>query len=494
MGRILVADDHDALRRGLVRGLTDAGHEVQEASNGNAAIERLHDSYFDVVLSDLKMGGSDGMDVLRTTRAMHPTTAVILMTAFGSVNTAVEAMKTGAFDYVQKPFEIEEMEVKIEKALEVKRLRNELDYLRGTQQDIYEFDKIVGTSTALQHVLDIVKKVAKSNTTVLIRGETGTGKELIAGATHHNSLRNNRNFVKVNCAALQENLLESELFGHEKGAFTGADKQRIGRFEQADGGTLFLDEIGDMSPSTQAKILRVLQEHEFERLGGTRTLRVDVRLIAATNRDPEQAVLEGKLRLDLYHRLNVFPINLPPLRDRLDDLAVLVTHFIAKFSRQMGVVAAPASSEALAKLREYNWPGNVRELENIIERAMILARGAPVSAGHLDFGRRAVSYTPNPSVGTGPVTVAAAPSGVSGAGLADDGKSLAERLLDSERKEIIAAVEKSRGNIASAARTLGINRSTLYYRLRKHGLEHLLPTKIAVGTDEPGGGDPAPVA
>src|SRR6476661_6967563 len=242
MGRILIADDHDALRRGLKRGLTEAGHEVEEASNGNAAIERLHDSYFDVVLSDLKMGGSDGMDVLRTTRAMHPTTAV------SSVNTAVEAMKTGAFDYVQKPFEIEEMEVKIDKALEVKRLKHELDYLRGTQQDIYEFDKIVGSSPALQHVLDIVKKVAKSNTTVLIRGETGTGKELIAGATHHNSLRSSRNFVKVNCAALQENLLESELFGHEKGAFTGADKQRIGRFEQADGGTLFLDEIGDMSP------------------------------------------------------------------------------------------------------------------------------------------------------------------------------------------------------------------------------------------------------
>ena len=228
MGRILIADDHDALRRGLARALTEAKHEVEEASNGNAAIERLHESYFDVVLSDLKMGGSDGIDVLRTTRALHPTTSVILMTAFASVNTAVEAMKIGAFDYVQKPFEIEEMEVKIEKALEVKRLKHELEYLRGTQQDIYEFDRIVGSSSALQKVLDIVKKVAKSNTTVLIRGETGTGKELIAGAIHHNSLRNARNFVKVNCAALQENLLESELFGHEKGAFTGALERRPG--------------------------------------------------------------------------------------------------------------------------------------------------------------------------------------------------------------------------------------------------------------------------
>ena len=266
MGRILIADDHDALRRGLGRALTDAGHEVEEAPNGNAAIERLHDSYYDVVLSDLKMGGSDGLDVLRTAKALHPSTAVILMTAFGSVHTAVEAMKSGAFDYVQKPFEIEEMEVKIEKALEMRRMRNELDYLRHTQNDIYDFDRIIGSSAALQKVLTVVRKVTKSNTTVLIRGETGTGKELIAGAIHHNSLRATRNFVKVNCAALPENLLESELFGHEKGAFTGADRQRIGRFEQADGGSLFLDEVGDMSPSTQAKILRVLQEHEFDDL------------------------------------------------------------------------------------------------------------------------------------------------------------------------------------------------------------------------------------
>src|SRR5512138_1717343 len=335
MGRILIADDHDALRRCLARGLTEAGHEVEEASNGNLAIEKLHDSYFDVVLSDLKMGGSDGMDVLRTTRAMHPTTAVILMTAFGTVNTAVEAMKIGAFDYVQKPFEIEEMEVKIEKALEMRRLKHELEYLRGTQSDIYEFDKIVGSSTALQRVLDIVKKVAKSNTTVLIRGETGTGKELIAGAIHHNSLRAARNFVKVNCAALQENLLESELFGHEKGAFTGADKQRIGRFEQADGGTLFLDEIGDMSPSTQAKILRVLQEHEFERLGGNKTIFSDVRIIAATNKDLVRQVEAGLFREDLYYRLNVVSVEMPPLRERKEDIVPLAEFFIRRFTGEL---------------------------------------------------------------------------------------------------------------------------------------------------------------
>ena len=308
------------------------------------------------------------------------------MTAFGSVNTAVEAMKIGAFDYVQKPFEIEEMEVKIEKALEVKRLKNELDYLRGTQQDIYDFDRIVGSSPALQRVLDIVKKVAKSNTTVLIRGETGTGKELIAGAIHHNSLRTSRNFVKVNCAALQENLLESELFGHEKGAFTGADKQRIGRFEQADGGTLFLDEIGDMSPSTQAKILRVLQEHEFERLGGTRTLRVDVRLIAATNRDLSGMVQAGQFREDLYYRLNVVSIEMPPLRERKDDIVPLANSFIRKFSGELKKKIDGLDPDAQKLLMRYNWPGNIRELENTIERAMLLAEGRAIAGDDLRLG------------------------------------------------------------------------------------------------------------
>src|ERR671920_679210 len=335
MGRILIADDHESLRRGLAQALAEEGHEIEEAPNGNAAIEKLHEGFFDVVVSDLKMGGSTGLDVLKTAKALHPSTAVILMTAFGSVSTAVEAMKFGAFDYVQKPFEIEEMEVKIDKAIEMRRMRHEIDYLRHEQDDIYNFDRIIGSSGALKRVLAIVQKVARSNTTVLIRGETGTGKELIAGAIHHNSLRSARNFVKVNCAALQENLLESELFGHEKGAFTGADKQRIGRFEQADGGTLFLDEIGDMSPNTQAKILRVLQEHEFERLGGTRTIKVDVRLIAATNRDLPSMVEAGAFREDLYYRLNVVTIEMPPLRERKEDIAPLANFFIGRFAGEL---------------------------------------------------------------------------------------------------------------------------------------------------------------
>ena len=375
MGRILVADDHDSLRRGIVRALTDAHHEVDEAPNGNVAIERLHEGQYDVVLSDLKMGGSDGMDVLRTAKSLHPTTAVILMTAFGTVNTAVEAMKIGAFDYVQKPFEIEEMELKVNKAIEHRRLKHEIEYLRHTQQDIYDFERIVGASGALQSVLAIVKKVAKSNTTVLIRGETGTGKELIAGATHHNSLRAGRNFVKVNCAALQENLLESELFGHEKGAFTGADKQRIGRFEQADGGTLFLDEVGDMSANTQAKILRVLQEHEFERLGGTRTLRVDVRVITATNRNLPQMVANGQFREDLYYRLNVVSIDMPPLRERKDDIQQLATFFLKRFAGELKKRIEGLSPDAIKLLMRYNWPGNIRELENSIERAVLLTEG-----------------------------------------------------------------------------------------------------------------------
>src|SRR5918994_163064 len=386
MGRILIADDHDSLRKGLAQALADAGHDVEEAPNGNAAIEKLHDSTFDVLVSDLKMGGSTGIEVLRTAKSLHPNCSVILMTAFGTVSTAVEAMKAGAFDYVQKPFEIEEMELKIEKALDLRRMQHQIDYLRHAQGDIYDFDRIIGSSGALGKVLDVVKKVAKSNTTVLVRGETETGKELIAGAVHHNSLRATRNFIKVNCAALQENLLESELFGHEKGAFTSADKQRIGRFEQADGGTLFLDEIGDMSPNTQAKILRVLQEHEFERLGGTRTIKVDVRLIAATNRDLSAMVSQGHFREDLYYRLNVVTIDMPPLRDRKEDILPLAGWFIRRFSSELKKKLDGLDTEAQKLLMRCNWPGNIRELENAIERAALLAESAMIKADDLRLG------------------------------------------------------------------------------------------------------------
>src|ERR671912_659128 len=375
MGRILIADDHDSLRRGMAQAIAEAGHDVEEAPNGNNAIEKLHESVFDVVVSDLRMGGSTGLEVLKTAKTLQPNCAVILMTAFGTISTAVEAMRAGAFDYVQKPFEIEEMEVKIAKALEMRQMQHQIDYLRHAQGDIYEFDRIIGSSGALEKVLEVVRKVARSNTTVLVRGETGTGKELIAGAIHHNSTRAARNFIKVNCAALQENLLESELFGHEKGAFTGADKQRIGRFEQADGGTLFLDEVGDMSANTQAKILRVL-----------------VRVITATNRTLPQMVASGQFREDLYYRLNVVSIDMPPLRERKDDIQQLASFFLRRFAGELKKRIEGLSPDAVKLLMRYNWPGNIRELENSIERAVLLTEGPLVTSTDLRLGE--LSTTP----------------------------------------------------------------------------------------------------
>jgi len=385
---------------------------------------------------------------------MHPTTAVILMTAFGSVNTAVEAMKIGAFDYVQKPFEIEEMELKVEKALEHRRLKHEIEYLRHTQQDIYDFDRIIGASGALQSVLAIVKKVAKSNTTCLIRGETGTGKELIAGAIHHNSLRAARNFVKVNCAALQENLLESELFGHEKGAFTGADKQRVGRFEQADGGTLFLDEVGDMSANTQAKILRVLQEHEFERLGGTRTLRTDVRVITATNRNLPQMVANGQFREDLYYRLNVVSIEMPPLRERKDDVGALANFFLRRFASELKKRVDGISPDALKLLMRYNWPGNIRELENSIERAVLLCEGQQVTSTDLRLGELSTS-TPS---GEGSPVVKIPPTGIA--------------LEEIERQALIEALKMSNWVQKDAAELLNISPRVMNYKIKTLAIEY----------------------
>ncbi len=435
MGRILVADDHDSLRRGIVRALTDAHHDVDEAANGNIAIEKLHEGAYDVVLSDLKMGGSDGMDVLRTAKSLHPTTNVILMTAFGTVNTAVEAMKIGAFDYVQKPFEIEEMELKVNKAIEHRRLKHEIEYLRHTQQDIYDFDRIVGASGALQSVLAIVKKVAKSNTTVLIRGETGTGKELIAGATHHNSLRAGRNFVKVNCAALQENLLESELFGHEKGAFTGADKQRIGRFEQAD--------------------------------GGTRTLRVDVRVIAATNRNLPQMVANGLFREDLYYRLNVVSIDMPPLRERKDDIAALSTFFIRRFSGELKKKISGLEPDALKLLMRSQWPGNIRELENAIERAMLLAEGSHIAGDDLRLGDTGPTGAPRDNASV----VKIPPTGIA--------------LEEVERIALIEALKMSNWVQKDAAELLAISPRVMNYKIKTLGIDFPRGRRAALQHHEP---------
>ena len=490
---ILVVDDEqdnlDAFRFNFRKTF-----DILTANSGPEALGILAEKDVAVVVTDQRMPKMTGVELLREVREKHPDAVGIILTAFTDVDVLIEAINLGqVYRYITKPWDAKEVRGVLQYAIERFHLQREnkklaaqlseyTGYLNQQLHGEFDFGNIIGESAALRDVLSKVEQVAPTSSTVLLRGETGTGKELVAHAIHINSPREAKPFVRVNCAALAPGVLESELFGHEKGSFTGAMERRRGRFELADGGTLFLDEVGDLPMEVQIKLLRTLQERELERVGGNETIKVDVRVVSATNRNLEKMIEEGEFREDLYYRLNVFPINLPPLRDRLEDLPVLVSHFISKFARQMNTVPAGAQAEAMSKLREYNWPGNVRELENIVERAMILAKGGPLQASHLDFGKRVV-----PSNQSGPMpALAALPATVPG----DEGKSLAERLLDSERKEIVAAVEKSRGNIASAARMLGINRSTLYYRLRKHGLEHLLPTKVQVGGEEPAGGEP----
>ena len=492
---ILVVDDEqdnlDAFRFNFKKTF-----DILTASGGAEALEILESKEVAVVITDQRMPKMSGVELLREVRNRQPDAVGIILTAFTDVDVLVEAINLGqVYRYITKPWDAKEVRGVLQYAIERFHLHREnrklaaqlaeyTGYLNQQLHGEFDFGNIIGESPALREVLDKVEQVAPTASTVLLRGETGTGKELVAHAIHINSPREEKPFVRVNCAALAPGVLESELFGHEKGSFTGAIERRRGRFELADGGTLFLDEVGDLPMEVQIKLLRTLQEREIERVGGSETVKIDVRVVSATNRNLEKMIEDGDFREDLYYRLNVFPINLPPLRDRLEDLPVLAGHFVSKFSRQMGVANLGTSTEGLAKLREYNWPGNVRELENIVERAMILARGTQLSAAHFDFGRRG-NQAPTT---TGPVPVISVNTTPSPpvAAITEDGKSLAERLLDSERKEIVAAVEKSRGNIASAARTLGINRSTLYYRLRKHGLEHLLPTKVGVGgEDEP---------
>jgi len=496
---VLVVDDEqdnlDAFRFNFRKGF-----DLLTATSGPEALALLAEHDVGVIVTDQRMPKMTGLELLREARKVRPDAVGIILTAFTDVDVLIEAINLGEiYRYITKPWDAKEMRGVLQHALERFDLQREnrrlaaqlaeyTGYLNQQLHGEFDFGNIIGDSPALREVLSKVEQVAPTASTVLLRGETGTGKELVAHAIHINSPREAKPFVRVNCAALAPGILESELFGHEKGSFTGAMQRRPGRFELADGGTLFLDEVGDLPMEVQIKLLRTLQEREFERVGGTETIKVDVRLVSATNRNLEKMIEEGTFREDLYYRLNVFPINLPPLRDRLDDLTPLAQHFVAKFARNLGIRPPGVSPDALHRLREYGWPGNVRELENIVERAMILARGADIGPAHLDFGRRA---QPTPVAGT-----VGAPPHVVDPGSApvamphDDGRPLAERLLESEKKEIIAAIEKSRGNIASASRMLGINRSTLYYRLRKHGLEHLLPTKVHVGGDEPPEGTP----
>jgi DNA-binding NtrC family response regulator len=446
--RILVADAQDTVRREVVRSLEVAGYEVEEVSSGIQAIALLHRKQYEVILADLELGGSDGLDLLRRAKELQPTVAVILMTRFGTVQAAVEAMQIGAFDFVPKPFDVQTMQMRVEKALEYRRLTYAIDYLRHTQPAIYSCDRIIGASGALQNVLGVVRKVAPSTTTVLLRGETGTGKELIASAIHHNSARANRNFVRVNCAALQENLLESELFGHEKGAFTGAHRQRVGRFEQADGGSLFLDEVADMSPHTQAKVLRVLQEQEFERLGATRTLSCDVRVIAATNRDLSAMVASGQFREDLFYRLNVVSIDMPPLRDRTEDIPELAEFFTERCAREIKTQVKGIEPAAVKLLTRYRWPGNIRELENAIERAVLLADGPFLRPQDLRLG----DWMPPAIPGGHPRVVSLPATGVP--------------LQEIEKQAITEALRMTSWVQKDAAELLGISPRVINYKIK----------------------------
>jgi len=461
---------------------------ILSATSGPEALQLLAEHDVSVIVTDQRMPKMTGLELLNEAAAVRPDAMGIILTAFTDVDVLIESINLGRiYRYITKPWDakevhgvlsqaIERRELKRENAKLVAQLEQYTGYLNREIHGAFDFGNIIGTSPALAEVLAKVEQVAPTTSTVLLWGETGTGKELVAHAIHINSTRESQPFVRVNCAALASGVLESELFGHEKGAFTGAVATRPGRFELADKGTLFLDEVGDLPMEVQIKLLRALQEREFERVGGAVTIKVDVRVISATNRNLEQMIDDGTFREDLYYRLNVFPVSLPPLRDRLEDIRLLVDHFIGKFTRKSGRRIYGCSHDAVDKLSGYQWPGNVRELENIIERALILAKGEQITASDLDFGRRART-----AGNTGPMpTVNAAPTAAPVATKVEDdaSKPLSERLLDEEKREIIAAVEKSNSNIAGAARQLGINRSTLYYRMRKHGLEHLLPTKV----------------
>jgi DNA-binding NtrC family response regulator len=453
-GRILVVEDNDTLRRGIARALGDGFGAVDEEQSGDAALTRLGDPLqlpYDVIVTDLRLPGASGLDVLGAARQRDERTAVILMTAYGTIDTAVEAMKRGAFDFVQKPFELEQLEVRVAKALEHGSLVREVARLRAERAARFAPENIVGRSPALEAAVALARKVAPSRSTVLVTGETGTGKELVAGLIHGLSPRADGPFVKVNCAALPETLLESELFGHERGAFTGADRTRIGRFEQAHGGTIFLDEIGDMAAATQAKLLRVLQDREFFRLGGTRAIRSDVRIVAATNQDLEREIRSGRFREDLFFRLNVIRIHMPPLRDRPDDVELVALHLAGQFARELGRPLRVLSEGAVARLRAHAWPGNVRELRNVLERAVLLADGERIEADDIDLPE------------------APAPPG---GGLRLEMPAAGLPLRAVERELVLTALRKAGFVQKDAAALLGVSRRKLNYMVQRMGITH----------------------
>ena len=457
MATILIIDDNDTVRDGLAHIVKKMGHEAITAAAGAAGVEAFRARRgVDFVITDLKMDGASGVEVLKTIAADDPDVPVMIITGFGTVETAVEAMKLGAFDFLTKPFPPEVVRLKVERALELvgarrgrRRTEAHNEYLKAEHEG--RFSELIGTSDKMAAVRKAIDKVSRSDTTVFIAGESGTGKELVARAVHRLSRRADGPFIKVNCGALTETLLESELFGHEKGAFTGAIKTKLGRFELADGGTLFLDEVGDVPPSMQVKLLRALQEQEFERVGGEAPIKVDVRVVSATNKDLDREVAEGRFRQDLYYRLHVLPLRLPPLRERREDIPLLADHFIAKLAAKTNPRIRAISDAALGRLMAYAWPGNVRELENAVEQSLVFAEGEQIEAAAL----------PAFLAGGGGDDTLAVPHEM----------SLPEILDDLERQLILKAFDKAKGVKTETARLLGIKTSALYYKLEKYKIE-----------------------
>ncbi|MEW5982558.1 MAG: sigma-54 dependent transcriptional regulator [Acidobacteriota bacterium] len=450
--RILLVDDDESLRRVTQYTLAEEGYGVLTAADGQEGLERFQSADIDLVLTDVRMPGMDGMELLARLKAMRPDLPIVMLTAHGTIEAAVEAMQLGAFDYLTKPFSRDQLRASVRKALEIAELKSENRRLRQMVSDRFSFSALIAGSRAMREVTDVAARVAQSDATVLLRGESGTGKELLAKAIHIHSERARRPFIPVNCAAIPENLIESELFGHRKGAFTGAISDKQGKFEAADGGTIFLDEVGDLPQVLQVKILRVLQEREIDKVGDTTPRRVDVRVIAATNRDLDKMIREGTFREDLYYRLAVVPIRIPPLRERTDDIPLLVERFLTKHGDRLGRSGPPAVAKAVySALNVYTWPGNVRELENVIERALVLDKDGIIDLD--DLPERLVSQERR----FGNVRVE----------LPDDGIS-----LDTvERDLIVAALDKHDWNQTRAAAYLAITRSALLYRMEKYGIQ-----------------------
>jgi two-component system response regulator AtoC len=453
MARVLIVDDEPHIRRILAALLLEQGHAVVEVGSGEEALNHLEGFAPDLLMLDLNLPGIDGLETLRRLREREKEAAAILMTAFGTIASAVEAMRLGAFDYVTKPFNNQQLLLVVARALEMRRLSREVESLRSELESVYGFNEIIGASPALQGVFQVMAKVAPVNATVLITGESGTGKELVAHAIHRRSPRAAGSFVAVNCSAIPPALVESEFFGHEKGAFTDAHARRLGRFEEAEGGTLFLDEVGDLALDAQAKLLRALQERQITPVGG-RTQPVDVRVIAATNKDLTREVREERFREDLFWRLNVVPVKLPPLRERREDLPLLCDHFLNHFNRDLGLAVESIDPAARQLLLDYDWPGNIRELENTICRSMILCEGRRLTAADLPPRIR----------GESPPGEAAAPD-LDRLPLAAAVRQATERL---EKRILVARLAEHRGNRTATAESLGISRKTFFNKMRKY--------------------------